>query len=77
MPDLTLRQVEVIRAVMMTGTIQGAAEFLNVSPPGISRLMKHTEDSLGVRLFERKAGLFVPAPEAARCSSRSTRSTRR
>ena len=32
MRDLTLRQVEVIRAVMMTGTIQGAAEFLNVSP---------------------------------------------
>ena len=65
MPDLTLRQVEVIRAVMMTGTIQGAAEFLNVSPPGISRLLKHTEESLGVRLFERKAGLFVPAAEAA------------
>ncbi len=38
MRDLTLRQVEVIRAVMMTGTIQGAAEFLNVSAPGISRL---------------------------------------
>ena len=27
--------------------------------------MKHTEESLGVRLFERKAGLFVPAAEAA------------
>ncbi|HVL20685.1 MAG TPA: LysR family transcriptional regulator [Amaricoccus sp.] len=65
MRDLTLRQVEVIRAVMMTGTIQGAAEFLNVSAPGISRLVKHTEESLGVRLFERKAGLFVPAAEAA------------
>jgi DNA-binding transcriptional LysR family regulator len=65
MRDLTLRQVEVIRAVMMTGTIQGAAEFLNVSSPGISRLVKHTEESLGVRLFERKAGLFVPAAEAA------------
>jgi DNA-binding transcriptional LysR family regulator len=64
MRELTLRQVEVIRAVMMTGTIQGAAEFLNVSAPGISRLVKHTEESLGVRLFERKAGLFVPAPEA-------------
>lgn len=64
MRDLTLRQVEVIRAVMMTGTINGAAEFLNVSAPGISRLVKHTEDSLGVRLFERKAGLFVPAVEA-------------
>ena len=65
MRDLTLRQVEVIRAVMMTGTIAGAADFLNVSAPGISRLLKHTEESLGVRLFERKAGLFVPAAEAA------------
>ncbi len=65
MRDLTLRQVEVIRAVMMTGTIAGAAEFLNVSAPGISRLVKHAEESLGVRLFERKAGLFVPAAEAA------------
>ena len=65
MRDLTLRQVEVIRAVMMTGTIAGAADFLNVSAPGISRLIKHAEESLGVRLFERKAGLFVPAAEAA------------
>jgi DNA-binding transcriptional LysR family regulator len=65
MSGLTLRQVEVIRAVMVTGTIQGAADFLNVSSPGISRLLKHTEESLGVRLFERKAGLFVPAAEAA------------
>jgi DNA-binding transcriptional LysR family regulator len=65
MRDLTLRQVEVIRAVMMTGTIQGAADFLHVSAPGISRLVRHTEESLGVRLFERKGGLFVPAAEAA------------
>lgn len=64
MTELTLRQVEVIRAVMLAGTIQGAARILNVSAPGISRLLKHTEDLLKVRLFERKAGLFVPAPEA-------------
>jgi DNA-binding transcriptional LysR family regulator len=66
MRELTLRQVEVIRAVMMTGTIVGAAELLNVSAPGISRLVRHAEESLGVRLFERKGGLFVPAAEAAR-----------
>lgn len=66
MPDLTLRQIEVIRAVMMTGTISAAAEMLHVSAPGISRLVKHTEDSLGIRLFERKAGLFVPSVEASR-----------
>jgi DNA-binding transcriptional LysR family regulator len=64
MRELTLRQVEVIRAVMMAGTIQGAATLLNVSAPGISRLVRHTEDSLRVRLFERKAGLFIPAPES-------------
>ncbi|WP_226341149.1 LysR family transcriptional regulator [Gemmobacter serpentinus] len=64
MTELTLRQVEVIRAVMLAGTIQGAATLLNVSAPGISRLVKHTEDLLGIRLFERKAGLFLPAAEA-------------
>jgi DNA-binding transcriptional LysR family regulator len=37
---LTLRQIEVIRAVMVAGTINGAAKLLNVSAPGISRLMK-------------------------------------
>ncbi|TYO85356.1 DNA-binding transcriptional LysR family regulator [Oceanicella actignis] len=66
MPEMTLRQIEVIRAVMMTGTISGAAKMLNVSAPGISRLVKHTEESLGIRLFERKAGLFTPSVEAGR-----------
>ncbi|WP_146591292.1 LysR family transcriptional regulator [Puniceibacterium confluentis] len=64
MREMTLRQVEVIRAVMLRGTINGAAEHLGVSPPGVSRLIKHTEESLGIRLFERRAGLFVPAVEA-------------
>ncbi len=64
MPGLTLRQVEIIRAVMLTGSINGAAQYLNVAAPGISRLVKHAEASLGVRLFERKRGLFLPAPEA-------------
>lgn len=61
---LTLRQIEVIRGIMVTGTIAGAAKLLNVSPPGISRLMKHTEDTLGIRLFDRRHGRYVPTPEA-------------
>lgn len=64
MREITLRQVEVIRAVMLRGTIAGAAEHLNVSAPGISRLIKHTEESLNIRLFERRGGLFVPSVEA-------------
>lgn len=61
---LTLRQIEVIRAVMVAGTINRAAKLLNVSAPGVSRLMKYTEKSLGVRLFDRRHGRYVPALEA-------------
>jgi DNA-binding transcriptional LysR family regulator len=61
---LTLRLIEVIRAVMLTGTIAGAARLLNVAAPGLSRLMKHTQDVLGAKLFFRRGGRFVPAPEA-------------
>lgn len=61
---LTLRQIEVIRAIMVTGSIAGAARLLRVAAPGISRLMKYTEDSLGVRLFDRRAGRYVPTPQA-------------
>ena len=64
MRRMTLRQIEAVRAVMLTGTIAGAADMLAVSAPGISRLIRYTEDSLGVRLFERRAGRFVPSVEA-------------
>jgi DNA-binding transcriptional LysR family regulator len=61
---LTLRQIEAIRAIMVTGTVGGAARLLNVSSPGISRVMKHAESALGMRLFSRRNGRYVPAPEA-------------
>jgi len=61
---MTLRQVEVIRAVMVTGTIGGAARLLNVSAPGISRLVKYTEKSLGIKFFQRQSGRYSPTPEA-------------
>ncbi|WP_417241369.1 LysR family transcriptional regulator [Celeribacter sp.] len=61
---LTLRQIEVIRAIMVAGTVKGAAELLNVSAPGISRVMKHTESQVGVRLFSRTHGRYAPTDEA-------------
>jgi DNA-binding transcriptional LysR family regulator len=61
---LTLRQIEVIRAVMVAGSIAGAARLLNVSQPGISRTMKHLETVLGIKLFVRRGGRYVPSPEA-------------
>lgn len=61
---LTLRQVEVVRAIVVAGSVAGAARLLNVSQPGISRLMKHLESSLGFKLFVRRSGRYVPAEEA-------------
>jgi DNA-binding transcriptional LysR family regulator len=59
-----LRQMEVFRAVMLTGTVSGAARMLYVSQPAISRLLNHTETSLGIKLFERTGGKLLPTPAA-------------
>ena len=61
-----LRQMEVFRAVMLTGSMNGAAKLLFVSQPAISRLIAHTEQSLGLPLFERDKGKLTPTPEAQR-----------
>src|SRR5262245_39256184 len=61
---LTLRQIEVIRAIMVTGTVGGAARLLNVSSPGVSRVMKHAETAVGVKLFNRRGGRYSPTPQA-------------
>jgi DNA-binding transcriptional LysR family regulator len=61
-----LRQMEAFRAVMLTGSMNGAAKLLFVSQPAISRLIAHTEQSLGLQLFERDKGKLTPTPEAHR-----------
>ncbi|QOT79286.1 LysR family transcriptional regulator [Cupriavidus basilensis] len=63
---MNLRQIEVFRAVMLTGSISGASKLLYVSQPAISRLMSHTEQRLGLELFRRVKGRLHPTPEARR-----------
>jgi DNA-binding transcriptional LysR family regulator len=61
---LSLRQIEVVRAVLRAGTLTHAARQLGVSQPGISRVLRNAEDRLGMELFERRAGRLHPTPEA-------------
>jgi len=61
---LNFRQIEVFRAVMVAKTVTGAARLLNVSQPGLSRMLKYTEDRLGFVLFHRVSGRLVPTAEA-------------
>jgi len=64
--SLNLRQIEVFRAIMLTGSISGAAKLLNVSQPAVSRLIAYTESRVGLILFERIKGRLYPTPEARR-----------
>lgn len=62
--SLTLRHIEVIRAVLQEGSVTGAAKILSVSQPALSRTLKNAENRLGILLFERRAGRMSPTPEA-------------
>ena len=62
--SLNLRQIEIFRAVMITGSISGASQLLFVSQPAVSRLLSHTEQRVGFTLFERIKGRLYATPEA-------------
>ena len=61
---MNLRQIEVLRAFMMTGTVSGAADLLRISQPGVSKALKHIEGQLDVQLFRRVRGRLLPSIEA-------------
>lgn len=62
---MNLRQLEVFYAIMTTGSVTAAARRLHVSQPAISNVLKHTEEQLKFRLFERRGGRLYPTPEAS------------
>jgi DNA-binding transcriptional LysR family regulator len=61
---MNLRQIEVFRAVMLAGSVTDAARLLRVSQPAVSRLLRHTEDRLGMPLFKRTKGRLYPTEQA-------------
>lgn len=63
-PHLSFRQIEAFRAVMVAGTIVGAARLLNLTQPGVSRTIALMEMRLGYALFHRTGRRIVPTPEA-------------
>ncbi len=57
---MRLRQIEVFYHVYRAGSISGAARDLNVSQPSVSKVLRHTEDQIGIELFSREKGRLVP-----------------
>ncbi|MDB5890987.1 MAG: LysR family transcriptional regulator [Polaromonas sp.] len=61
---MRLRHIEVFNAVMLTGSVSGAARLINVTQPAVSRILQHAELQLGFALFERTKGRLAPTSEA-------------
>lgn len=62
--ELNMRHLEAFRAVMISGSVVGAASLLNVTQPGVSRTIALLEMRLGYSLFQRKGRRLVPTSEA-------------
>jgi DNA-binding transcriptional LysR family regulator len=60
---ISLREMEMIRAILVHGTMAKAAQMMNVSQPAISRMVKQAEDRTGLQFFERRGSKLIPTPD--------------
>jgi DNA-binding transcriptional LysR family regulator len=60
---LNTRQIEIFRAIMITGSVSGASRLLHVSQPAVSRALAYTEQRLGFTLFERNKSRLLATLE--------------
>lgn len=60
---ITMRQIEALRAAVLTGGASAAARLLNVSQPSVSRLLSDLEREVGFPLFDRSNRRLRPTPE--------------
>jgi DNA-binding transcriptional LysR family regulator len=61
---MTLRHMEVFRAIMLAGSVSGAARMLFVSQSVVSRTLAHLETRIGFELFNRSGGALRPTENA-------------
>lgn len=61
---MRLKHIELIEAILRTGSITDAARHVHISQPAASKLLASVEGQLGYRLFDRVKGRLHPTPEA-------------
>lgn len=61
---MNLKQIEIFCAVMRCRTTIAAAYELGLSQPGVSNGIRHLEESIGFKLFDRIGNRLVPTHEA-------------
>ena len=61
---MNLKQLEVLKAIVATGSTVGASTILGISQSAISRHLTGLEAEIGFELFIRDKGRLIPRPEA-------------
>lgn len=62
--NINIRSLEAFRAIIQTGSATAAAKQLELTQPGISRLLALLEEHVGFQLFYREKGRLIPSDEA-------------
>jgi len=60
---MRMRHIELIHALLQTGSISSAARLLNITQPAATRHLQHAELTVGFALFHRHAGRLHPTEE--------------
>ena len=61
---MRLKHIEVFNAIMLTGSVSGAARLLHVTQPAVTQTLQHAELQLGYALFTRQRNRLVPTSDA-------------
>lgn len=68
---MELRVLRYFLAVAREGTVTGAANFMHVTQPTLSRQLKDLEDELGTKLFVRHSHCVTLTPDGMRLRKRA------
>ena len=60
---MNFRHIEIINAVLQTGSLSAAARLLNISQPSATKHLQHAELKVGYLLFRRQSGRLHPTQE--------------
>ncbi len=62
---MNIKQLEVLRTLLSTGSTIATAKAMGLSQSGVSRILAQLESDLALTLFARDKGRLIPTPEAA------------
>ncbi|KQQ35530.1 LysR family transcriptional regulator [Rhizobium sp. Leaf306] len=61
---MNIKQMEVLRTLLATGSTIASAKVMGLSQSGVSRMLQQLEQDLSITLFARDKGRLVATPEA-------------